>query len=242
MEPINCYTCGAVILTYELGQSVPSYVVVAPGAPVPGGNHVVHICPQQPTYELQRRPSAVLDWTDEQERAAVRKAFPQWKLRDSDVIFCMFWYDPGWRLGAAPSAPLTVQVRRAGVELGDASVRGIEYDDLSYDATAALVFVQALGIEPWDGLQGDLDKEAAAPAIAETERQLRAAAAAQAVEVYTQAVAEAEEEAAAAEAHAQEHPDDEHLQDIANIARSSVWLVKDQADRAAATADALANG
>jgi hypothetical protein len=169
MEPINCYTCGAVILTYELGQTVPSYVVVAPGAPVPGGNHVVHICPQQPTYELQRRPSAVLDWTDEQERAAVRRSFPQWKLHDSDVIFCMTWYDPGWRLGAAPSA-------------------------------------------------------------------------AQAVEVYNQAVVEAEEEAAAAEAHAEEHPDDEHLQDIANIARSSVWLVKDQADRAAATADALANG
>lgn len=242
MEPINCYTCGAEILTYEPGRPAPTYVVVAPGAIIPCGNHVVHICPQQPPYELQRRPTAVLDWTDDQERAAVRAALPQWTLSNSDVIFCMTWYDPGWRHGAAPSAPLTVQVRRAGVELGEASVRGTDFDEISYAASDALELLQTLDIEPWARLQDDLDKEAAAPALAESERQLRASAAAQTVKMYRQAVADAEEEAAAAEAHALQHPEDEHLQDVANIARSSVGLVKDQADRAAAEADALSNG
>jgi hypothetical protein len=228
MPEVNCYTCDAVILTYESGKPVPSYVVVAPGAVVPGGNHVVHTCPEQPVYVLQARPTAVLDWSDEVEVAAVAAALPEWESADSDQIVCMSWYDPGYRFDAAPSAPLTVQVRRNGVELGSA-VKGVDFDEVSLTASAAAALADQIGADRWPRLLVDLESEVAdeeaEAAEAETARRLFA----EAVAVYAQAADEARAEADHAIEHADADPDDEHLQQVAKYANDTAVMLAEQA-------------
>lgn len=189
---------------------------------------------------MGNRPSSVLEWTDGQERAAVHAALPAWEFSDDDVIFCMSWYEPGWRDGAAPSAPLTVQVRRAGVDLAVAE-KGSDFDEVSIGAPAALALAQAIGIEPWAQLQADLEADDAAEEHAEEAARRQAKAAADTAVVYEQAAAEAVRDAERAAAHAEEHPDDEQLQQVAAYTASQVQVMRDYADQAATKAAALAS-
>jgi len=202
MATVNCHTCDAEILTYELGDSVPTYVIVAPGAPVPGGNHVVHVCPQQIPYVAQRRPSDVLDWTDDQERAAVRAALPGWELHEADTIFCMRWYNPGAGRSDVPTAPLTVQVRRAGIDLKYAEP-DLDYAEASFTAAEALSLLEQLGLEPWDGLTIDLEREEAAVFAEAEAKQRRARAATESAASWRRALAEAQAEVEHTTAHAE---------------------------------------
>lgn len=231
MATINCPTCHAEIITYEPGQSVQTYVIVAPGAPVPGGNHVVHICPQQTPYVAQRRPSDVLDWTDDQERAAVQAALPNWELRASDVIFCMTWFTPGAGRSDVAPAPLTVQVRREGTDLKYAEP-GADFAEAAFTAAETVELLEHLGIDPWDGLQADLDADAEAAAAAEAAARWRAQVTAEAAAVWAQALVDANDQAASAAKHAEQHPDDGDIQAAAATARSSIALVAEAAAQA----------
>lgn len=231
MATINCHTCNAELLSYEPGQVVPSHVIVAPGAPVPGGNHVVHICPKQVPYVAQRRPSDVLDWTDDQERAAVAAALPNWQLRDGDVIFCMTWYAPGAGRSDVASAPLTVQVRRAGTDLKYAE-QGVDFDEAAFTAAETVTLLEQLEIEPWDGLQTDLDVEARAAAAEQASRRWRAQVTAEASAVWAQALLDAKADAERAIEHAQQHPDDTDVHAAALNSLATVELVAESSARA----------
>lgn len=233
MPAVNCYTCDAEVLTYEDGKPIPSYVIVAPGAVVPGGNHVVHTCPEQPFYVVQTRRSAELDWSPELEAAAVHAALPGWELADSDQIVCMSWYDPGYRFGAAPSAPLTVQVRRNGVELG-AAVKGADFDEVSLGATAAAALADRIGADRWPRLLVDMEAEVVDEQAEAAEVETASRVAAEAVAVYVQAAAEAQAEADHAVEHADADPDDEHLQQVAKYANDTAVMLAEQAAAMAA--------
>lgn len=241
MATITCPACQSDFLTYDDGEPVPSIAIVAEGADVPPNTTIVHVCPALPNMGQQKRASAALDWTDEQERAAVGAALPDWQLRDDDEIACMRWYTPGAGREkiAAPSAPLTIQVRRAGVDLKYASPD--EVADVSFNAAAAIELMEHLGIELpkelADGYQKDVADEEQAAIAAQELLVRKASSSAEAAVVWEQALAEANQEAAAAEAHAEEHPDNGDLQILAVAARTAADQLVEKAATARAEAD-----
>lgn len=239
MPSIPCYTCNTEILTYEEGEAAPSFVVLAPGAPVPGGNHVVHVCPQQIPYVAQRRPSDSLDWTDEQERAAVSETLPKWKLLPDDEIFCMRWYNPGWGRPEVPSGPFTVQVRRNGVDLKYAT-QGADFDEVTFTAAEAAEIVARLGFEPWPGLAADIEAEKAAAAAAVDERRRRLQSANASAKVWADALAEVESAIEQATAAVEADPKDGAAGMVLHAARVDFEQIKVKAAEAAATAAAIA--
>lgn len=225
-----CHTCGATIADYD-GTEARGYVIVAPGETPPQGNYIIHVCPNQPPYRPPaNRPRTVLDWTDEQERASVRAALPDWTLDQADVIFCMSWYEPGMRIGAAPTAPLTIQVRRPGTDLAFAT-KGEHFDEVSFTAEGAQAIAEAIGVEPWDQLTQDL---AAAEDPDVYLAEFASQAAHDATEVWRTALAQAQAEADQAAAHAAEHPDDGDIQAIASIANDAVENISENLARAEA--------
>lgn len=247
MPALTCPVCNEDFATYDEDATAPTYTIVAEGSPVPGGITIVHTCPKLPPFTQQKRASAALDWTDEQERAAVVAALPGWQLRDDDEIVCMRWYTPGAgrHRVAAPSAPLTVQVRRAGVDLKYAGDDDLA--ELSFDAAAAIALIDQLGIELpaelAEGFQADLVAEERAAVAAQELLQRNASTTAAATAVWEQALVEANDEASAAAAHAEEHPDDADLQTLAAAAQAfarqiadKLTAVKLEADQAAAAA------
>lgn len=246
MATITCPACQSDFLTYDDGEPVPSIAIVAEGADVPPNTTIVHVCPALPNMGQQKRASAALDWTDEQERAAVAAALSDWQLRDDDEIVCMRWYTPGAgrERVAAPSAPLTIQVRRAGVDLKYAEPD--ELADVSFSAAAAIELMEHLGIELpkelADGYQKDVADEEQAAADAQELLRKKAKSSAEAAVIWEQALAEAKAEAEAAAAHAEEHPDDGDLQTLAAAAQAAAdeLVVKASAMRAEADEAAAA--
>lgn len=236
----TCHTCGAVIAEWGPEDQPRGYVIVAPGETPPSGNYIVHVCPEQPPYTPPKtRPRTVLDWTDEQERLAVQATLPGWSLGNDDVIFCMSWYDPGYRFDAAPSAPFTVQVRRQGVDLAFAK-KGIHFDEVSLTASEALAVVESIGIEPWAQLLIDLqDEQGAEDSSAERLAQQKRSAE-DTAKVYARAAKEAAEEAKHAAEHADAHSDDEQLQQVAALAKKTAAAMTQQAKETADAAAAFA--
>lgn len=244
MPTVNCPACAAEILTYEEGTAPQTIAIIPEGEDVPGGDHVVHICPKLPPYAQAKRTSDALDWTDLQERAMVSAALPDWKLAKDDEIVCMRWYTPGAGRAktAAGSAPLTVQVRRAGVDLKYAGPD--ELAEASFGAAAAIAIIDQAGIvlteEDRAAFQSDLEAEQRAALAAEEAKVRLANSTAEAAAVWAQALTEARDEAAAALEHAKEHPDDGDLQAAASAASSTVAMVTENAERTRAEADQAA--
>lgn len=238
MPSIPCYTCQSEVVTYEDGKAPPSFVILAPGAPIPGGNHVVHVCPQQIPYVAQRRPQDSLDWDDDLERAAVRETLPDWQLADDDEIFCMRWYNPGWGRPEVKSGPFTVQVRRAGVDLKYA-VQGQDFDEVTFTAAEAVETCGRLGVDPWPGLLTDLalEEEALARAAADKKRRLGDAKAE--AKVWADALTEAEAAVEAARAAVDADPDDKNAGMVLHAAKVDVEQIRPKAEQAASTAAAI---
>lgn len=239
MPAVTCYTCDTEILTYEEGEAAPSFVVLAPGAPVPGGNHVVHVCPQQVPYVAQRRPSDSLDWTDEQEQAAVKETLPKWKLLPDDEIFCMRWYNPGWGRPEVPSGPFTVQVRRAGTDLKYAT-QGADFDEVTFSAADAMKIVSKLGFEPWPGLAEDVEAEKAAIAGKAAEKRRRLGSAKATAKVWADALVEVETAIEEATAAVEADPEDGNAGMVLHAAKVDREQIAQKAAEAAATAAAIA--
>lgn len=245
MATLTCPACKTDFLTYDEGTPAPPAAIIAEGADVPEGISVVHVCAALPTMAMQKRASAALDWTDEQERSAVAAALPDWHLRADDEIVCMRWYTPGAgrHRVAAPSAPLTIQVRRAGVDLKYAGEDDVA--EVSFGADAALELIDQLGIdlpaELAEAYAADQAAEERAAAAARALLERQASATAEAVTVWEQALADATREAEAAAAHAAEHPEDADLETVAIAAQAyaaqvgeRLATVKIEADQAAA--------
>jgi hypothetical protein len=139
----TCGTCDEMFHEAPAGTQV-SVAVIAPGAPVPsGGAFVVHVCPNLVSTEAMVRPRGMLDWSDEMERAAVNNVLPDWELEDDDQIAILQWRDPGLGRPDATSAPLTVQVRRAGADLKYA-VRGVDWDEVELNEDEAVALHAAV--------------------------------------------------------------------------------------------------
>lgn len=244
MPTITCPVCDSAFLTYDEGTAAPTYAIVSEGATPPAGVAVVHTCPNLPPVTLQPRASAGLDWTDEQERAAVAAALSDWELAADDEIVCMRWYTPGTgrEETAAVSAPLTVQVRRAGVDLKYAGPDDMA--DVSFGAAAAIALIDQLGIELpkelADAYQADLVAEEQAAIAAQELLVRKASSSAEAAAVWEQALAEARQEAEAAAAHAKEHPDNGDLQILAAAAQTAADQLVEKAAATRAEADEAA--
>lgn len=232
MPSITCFICEAEIVAYEEGDAAPAFVVVPEGAAIPAGDHVVHVCPLQAPY-TQKRPQDTLDWTDEQERAAVKETLPNWDLRPDDQIFCLRWFRPGWGRPEVKTGPFTVQVRRNGVDLKYAE-QGVDFDEATFTAAEAMAIAGRLGIEPWPGLLDDLAEEESAGDRAAEDLKVRINSAKATVEMWSAQMRVGVKAVDAATAALRDAPDDGHARLVLQSAKSDL----DQATAKFATAEA----
>lgn len=154
MTAAVCGVCRETFADIKPEDPIQTVLVIAPGDPIPPGAHHLHICPQMAPADqapAQTPRTGDLGWDDAQRRAAIAAAMPSWEIRDDDHIFCTSWFEPGLGRGHVDSAPLTIQVRRAGVDLKYAE-QGVDFAEASFGRAEAKAFVEQLGIEPWDDL------------------------------------------------------------------------------------------